>query len=83
MKKYKHKLNMLEPGIRMLQIIGILLLLGLVCYLLGFLILCRISIGIAAVIGLILFILLLIEQHQDKVLNRQAIQERSHEANFK
>jgi hypothetical protein len=76
MKKYKHKLNMLEPGSRMLKLIGILLFISIVLRLLKIIILFAIFVGMAILTGAILFVLLLIEQHQDKVLNDQVINER-------
>jgi len=75
-KKYRHKLNMLEPGSRMLKGIALLLLLTGIFYYCG----CRIGYYIAGVLAslltLLLLILLGIEQHQDRVLNEQALEER-------
>lgn len=76
MKKYKHKLNMLEPGIKMLKAIGISAVLSIIFYFANKTLLCYLFGGLAALIGIILWILLIIEGHQDKVLNEQAIQER-------
>ena len=87
MKHYKHKLNMLEPGIKMLAAIGISIgigilfrviravILGNVLFGIFTVILSNVFFGLAAVIGLTLFILLMIEHHQDKIMNNDAIKE--------
>ncbi len=74
--RYKHKLNMLEPGTAMLKWIGILLLVGLVLRLFRLKLVSCIAWGLAGAIFLLLFILLAIEAHQDSVLNEIAAQER-------
>ena len=74
-KRFKHKLNMLEPGIRMIKCIGILIFIGLLFYVFQFRI---VAFGVWAVSGIvfaILLILLAIESHQDKVMNEIAIKE--------
>lgn len=76
MKKYKHKLNMLEPGSKMIKAIGIFVGISFVFYLFRLMLLCYVFCGISVLIGAILLILLMIESHQDKVLNEQAIHER-------
>jgi Flp pilus assembly protein TadB len=76
MKKYKYKLNMLEPGWKMLKMIGIFGVLGFGFYIIKILLLCYIFSGLAALLGIVLWILLVVESHQDKTLNEQAIQER-------
>jgi Flp pilus assembly protein TadB len=76
MKKYEYKLNILEPGYKMMKAIGIFGVIGVVFYIVKIVLLCFIFIGLAALIGIILLILLIVESHQDKVLNEQAIQER-------
>lgn len=73
MKKYKYKLNMLEPGYMMIKIIFLLGIIGLVFYLLEVTLLYFICWSLAILFGIILMILLIIEGHQDKVLNEQAI----------
>lgn len=67
---------MLEPGSKMLKIIGILVVLGFGFYQLKLPLLCKICYSFATLLGIVLWILLVIESHQDKVLNEQAIQER-------
>lgn len=67
-KKFKHKLNMLEPGTKICKLILLLFCAGILLYLLhaktaGFIILM-----IAAALILLLLILIVIEQHQDNVL---------------
>jgi hypothetical protein len=76
MKKYKYKLNMLEPGLKMIKVIGIFLVLDFLFYMIRVNLLCLIFSSLAALLSITLFILLIIENHQDRVLNDQAIQER-------
>jgi len=73
--RYKHKLNMLEPGTAMLKWVGILLLAGLVLRLFRLKLVSYIVFGVAGAIFLLLLILLAIEAHQDSVLNEIAAQE--------
>ena len=74
-KRFKYKLNMLEPGTNMLKWIGILALAGFVLYLFR-LKTAAFCLGLAAgVLFLILLVLLAVESHQDKVLNDIAIEE--------
>ena len=73
--RFKHKLNMLEPGTAMLKWIGILLLAGLVLRLLRLKLVSYITFGLAGVIFLLLMILLAVEAHQDSVLNEIAARE--------
>ena len=60
--RYKYKLNMLEPGLIMMKIIGVLFVIGILFFLAG------------AVFAALL-ILVAIEAHQDKVLNDIALRE--------
>lgn len=76
MKRYKYKLNMLEPGLKMIKAICIFGSIGFIFYLCKLIILCYLFVVFAILIGFILWILLIVESHQDKVLNEQAIQER-------
>ena len=74
-KRYKHKLNMLEPGTQMLKGIGVLVIIGLLFY---FFQLKTVAICIWSVSGIVfavLLVLLAIEAHQDKVMNDLAIKE--------
>ena len=71
----KHKLNMLEPGIKMLAAFGIIAFIALVFYLIRWEIAAYIAAGIAGLILVTLTVLLIIEAHQDKVLNERAIKE--------
>ena len=73
--RYKHKLNILEPGTAMLKWIGILLLIGLVLRLFRLKLVSYIVWGLAGAIFFLLLILLAIEAHQDSVLNEIAAQE--------
>lgn len=73
--KYRHKLNMLEPGTVMLKWVGIFLLLSLVLQLVHRTLAALIAFGFAGVIFLMLVVLLVIEAHQDRILNELAAQE--------
>ena len=75
--RYRHKLNMLEPGTVMLKWTGIFLLIGLVLRLLRWKIAAWISFGAAGAIFLVLMLLLAIEAQQDHILNELAEQEDS------
>jgi hypothetical protein len=76
MKTYKHKLNMLEPGLKMIKAIGIFGVMGFIFHVTKLVLISYIFSGLAALLGIVLWILLIIESHQDKVLNEQVIQER-------
>lgn len=65
--RYKHKLNMLEPGTAMLKWSGILLLVSLVLRLFRLKLVSYIVLGVAGAIFLLLLILLAIEAHQATV----------------
>lgn len=73
--RYKHKLNMLEPGMVMLKWIGILLLNGFILHLIQLKLASYIVFCFAGAIFFLLLILLVIEAHQDSVLNESATQE--------
>ena len=74
MKKYKHKLNMLEPGLKMVKLIGLFGGFSLAFYCINSVLLSFLFGGLAIALGIILLILIMIEQ--DNVLNQQAINER-------
>ncbi len=74
--RYKHKLNMLEPGTVMLKWIGILLLVGFVLLMFQLRSVSLVVFGLAGVVFLLLLILLAVEAHQDRVLNDIAAQEK-------
>ena len=74
-KRYKHKLNMLEPGTIMLKWIGILILIGLVLYVFRFRMVAFCAWILSGIIFVVLLILLTIEGHQDKVMNGIGIRE--------
>ena len=75
--QYRHKLNMLEPGTEMLKWVGILLLIGVVLFLLQLKLVAYFIFGLAGLLVVALIILLVIEAHQDRVLNELALQEDS------
>lgn len=70
--RFRHKLNMLEPGIVMLKIHAVLVACGTIFSLLEWKTVSIIAFGLAALLMLALLILLRIEQHQDRVLNELA-----------
>ena len=74
-KRFKHKLNMLEPGTRMLKIMGILVLAGILLYVFRLKTAAFCVWGAAGIIFAVLLILLAIESYQDNVLNEIAIEE--------
>ena len=74
-KRYKHKLNMLEPGSIMLKWIGILILIGLVLYVFRFRMVAFGAWILSGIIFVVLLILLTIEGHQDKVMNEIGVRE--------
>ncbi len=73
--RYKRKLNMLEPGTKMLKWAGVLLLAGGLLLLLRRRIAAYCAMGLSGVLFAVLMILLAIEAHQDKVLNDIALRE--------
>ena len=74
-KRFKHKLNMLEPGTRMLKCIGILILIGLLLYVFKFRIAAFCLWAVSGIIFVVLLILLAVETHQDNVMNEIGIEE--------
>ena len=73
--RFKHKLNMLEPGTVLLKWIGILGAVGLALLLLHWKTLACCMLGLSGALFVLLLILLAIEAHQDKVLNEIALRE--------
>ena len=73
--RYRHKLNMLQPGTEMLRWIGVLLLVGLVLLPLRLNIVAYFMFSLAGLLLAALLVLLAVEAHQDKVLNELALQE--------
>lgn len=73
--RFMYKLNMLEPGTRMCKFILFCFAIGLISYFMKceWLILLACSLGGMSL--LILFILIIIEQYQDKVLYEEAKKE--------
>jgi hypothetical protein len=74
-KRFKHKLNMLEPGTKMLKWIGILASAGILLYILRLRMAAFFVWTLSGMIFVVLIVLLVIEGHQDKVLNDIAIKE--------
>jgi uncharacterized membrane protein len=66
---------MLEPGTRMLKLIGILIFIGLLLYIFHFRMAAFGAWIVSGIIFVVLLILLAIEAHQDNVLNEIAIKE--------
>lgn len=67
--RYKYKLNMLEPGIIMMKIIGALFVFGCVFWVAKWHWLSVIFLFLSGIIFTVLLILVAIEAHQDTVLN--------------
>lgn len=74
-ERYKHKLNMLEPGAVMLKIIGALVVLGIVFWMVKWRLPAAIVWVLGGIILAVLLVLVAIESHQDKVLNEIARRE--------
>lgn len=74
-RRFKHKLNMLEPGTKMLKWIGILILTGGLLYAFRLRMAAVCVWAISGIIFAILLVLLAIEAYQDNVLNEIAIKE--------
>ncbi len=70
--KYKHKLNMLEPGTKICKAIFILLAIGIVLTIFNLIIAGVVIFIVAGFLALLLIVLLVIEQHQDKKLYLEA-----------
>lgn len=72
-KNYKHKLNMLEPGSKILKLLGILLAGGLLTHIIHLYTVRNILLVVVGIMLATLLILVVVELHQDKVLNEQAM----------
>ena len=75
--RYRHKLNMLNPGTEMIKWIGALVLIGLALLLLRLNLVAYFIFGLAGLLVVALVVLLVVESHQDRVLNELALQEDS------
>ena len=73
--RFRHKLNMLEPGTEMLKWTGMLLMVGLALRLIGLKTPAAVAFGLAGALFLLLVVLLAVEAHQDRVLNEIAMEE--------
>ncbi len=74
-KRFKHKLNMLEPGIMMLKWMGILILIGILLYIFQIRMAAYCVWAVSGIIFVVLLILIAIESHQDNVMNEIALKE--------
>ena len=74
-RRFRHKLNMLEPGTKILGCIGILILIGLISYVFRFKTAAFCIWTIAGIVFVVLLVLLAVESYQDKVMNDIAIRE--------
>ncbi len=77
--RYRHKLNMLEPGICMMKCSGALVLIGFVLHLLGCQLPAVVMFWLAGAVFFVLLVLVAVELHQDKVLNDLAATEQKDE----
>ena len=66
---------MLEPGIRMLKWMGILILIGILLYIFQIRMAAYCVWAVSGIIFVVLLILIAIESHQDNVMNEIAIKE--------
>ena len=82
-ERYKHKLNMLGPGSVMMKCAGALAAVGAACLIFGWNTAAYAVLGLAGLILLVLFVLLGIESHQDKVLNELAARENRDEWRYR
>ena len=73
--RYKYKLNMLEPGLIMMKLIGVLFVAGILFWAIGWHWISLITWFLSGAVFAVLLILLAIEAHQDKVLNDIAMRE--------
>lgn len=74
-RPYRHKLNLLEPGIWICRSIGAAGLAGILFYAVGLRLAAYILWGAAGLAALVLFILLCVERHQDRVMAELARRE--------
>ena len=77
--RYRYKLNMLWPGEIMMKIIGVLLGLGGMLFIINWSMPAYIVFLLAGVTFTILLILVIVELHQDRVLNEIATRENEKE----
>ena len=73
--RYRHKLNMLEPGTRMLKLAAALASVAGVCALFKWTLAARLLALAAGLVMGILLLLVTVELHQDKILNEIAARE--------
>ena len=73
--RYRRKLNMLEPGTRMLKLAALLTAAAGLCALFKWTLAARLLALAAGLIVCILLLLVAVELHQDKVLNEIAARE--------
>ena len=73
--RYKYKLNMLEPGLIMMKIIGALFVFGIIFWVAKWHWLSIIFWFLSGIMFAVLLILVAIEAHQDNVLNDIAMRE--------
>lgn len=73
--RYQYKLNMLEPGLIMMKIIGTLFAFGIVFWVAKWYWLSIISWALSGILFVALLVLVAIEAHQDRVLNDIAMRE--------
>lgn len=66
---------MLWPGKNMIKIVGVLLVIGFLCWLLKWQIIASAAWSLAGMVFAVLPVLVAVELHQDKVLNEIAMRE--------
>jgi heme A synthase len=72
MREPRHKLNMLEPGVALIKIIGVLVLAGATARWLGAAVISIVLFALAGLVFAVLILLLIVEQHQDKRMYQEA-----------
>ena len=75
--RYRHKLNMLNPQMKLIKWIGILLLVGLILLLLKLNTAAYIVFGLAVLLDVALVILVAVKARRNRALNELALQEKT------
>lgn len=75
--RYRYKLNMLEPGLIMMKIVGAFAAAGILFWAVNWNWLSIVALILAGAVFAVLLILAAIEAHQDKVLNEIAMGEQN------
>ena len=74
-KRFRHKLNLLEPGLVVMRVVALLAAAGGIGLLMQWMLLARIAFALSGVLFVGLMVLVGVEQYQDRVLNELAQRE--------